>query len=458
MFSRHRPVLSEVEGQCDCIRRFGLEQTKVCIIGAGPAGLMASIHCATENAETAVFETNTTAGRKLLLTGGGRCNLTHLGSPDEIVRSIGPKGRFLSYCLHKFPPEHVRQFFRELGLESIVEKACSELAESNDCVFPSSDRAEDVRDCLIKRAKDLNVRFYFDKSVKRITREGNSFAVHTNREIIVAEKVIIATGGTSFPQTGSTGDGYRFAKELGHTIVEPKASLVPLVTRENWPGLIAGTAVENVKISARVNNKKITTSGSLVFTDDGIGGLAAWDMSRHLTDFLPALSKPAPSAIEGVEVPAQKPAEITIDLVPAMNETEFEAYLLDLFAKYPKRTIINVLFDLVPKKLAGFLCRRAGVAEITGSQLKKEQRRKVIQFLKKLPLSIKSTRPIAEAIVTRGGVSTAEIEPKTMESKICPGLFFAGEIIDVDGPCGGYSLQICWSTGALAGASAACKF
>ena len=448
-----------------------MERTKVCIIGAGPAGLMASIHCRlapascfrtppsfasqseavgckkAAGAETAVFETNTTAGRKLLLTGGGRCNLTHLATPDEIVRSFGPKGRFLSYCLHKFPPEHVRQFFRELGLVCIVEK--------DDCVFPSSDRAEDVRDCLINHAKNLGVRFYFDKSVKSITREGSSFAVHTNREIIVAEKVIIATGGLSFPKTGSTGDGYRFAKELGHTIVEPRASLVPLVTRENWPGLIAGTAVENVKISARINNKKITTSGALVFTDDGIGGLAAWDMSRHLTDRLPALSKPAPSAIEGVEVPAQKPVEITIDLVPTMNETEFEAYLLGLFAKYPKRTVINVLFDLVPKKLAGLLCRRAGVAEITGSQLKKEHRRKVIQFLKKLPLSIKSTRPIAEAIVTRGGVSTAEINSKTMESKICPGLFFAGEILDVDGPCGGYSLQICWSTGALAGSEAA---
>jgi predicted Rossmann fold flavoprotein len=432
MFTRHR--------QGDGLRRFRLERMKVCIIGAGPAGLMASIHCTLATAETAVFETNTIAGRKLLLTGGGRCNLTHLASPDEIVRSFGPKGRFLSYCLHKFPPEQTRQFFRELGLESIVEK--------DDCVFPVTDRAEDVRDCLINHAKNLNVRFYFDKSVKRITREGNSFAVHTNKEIIVAEKVIIATGGLSFPQTGSTGDGYRFAKELGHTIVETKASLVPLVTRETWPAQIAGTAVENVKISAHIDNKKVTTAGALVFTDDGIGGLAAWDMSRHLTDYLPAHSPGRSPAQPG------KPVEVFIDLVPAMNEAEFNEYLLGLFAKYPKKIVVNVLFDLVPKKLAGFLCRQAGVAETTGSQLKKEQRIKITQLLKKLPLSIKGTRPIAEAIVTRGGVSTAEIDTKTMESKICPGLFFAGEIIDADGPCGGYSLQICWSTGALAGSSA----
>lgn len=421
------------------VRSFGLEQTKVCIIGAGPAGLMAAIHCALGNAETAVFETNTTAGRKLLLTGGGRCNLTHLASPDEFVRSIGPKGRFLSYCLHKFSPEHVRKFFSELGLESIVEK--------DDCVFPASNRASDVRDCLINRAKDLGVRFFFDKPVKSITRKEDAFEIHTSRDSFLADKVIIATGGLSFPKTGSTGDGFRFAKEFGHTIVEPKASLVPLVTREKWPSLMAGTAMENVKLYARINNKKVVTAGALVFTDDGIGGLAAWEMSRYLTDLLAPPLERAGSA-------PQKPIEVLIDLVPARNETEFEEYLLGLFAKYPKRTIINVLFDIVPKRLAGFLCRRAEVAEITGSQLKKEDRRKVIKFLKKLPLSIVKTRPLDEAIVTRGGVSTAEINTKTMESKICPGLFFAGEVIDVDGPCGGYSLQICWSTGALAGSEA----
>lgn len=394
---------------------------------------MASIHCTLANAETAVFETNTTAGRKLLLTGGGRCNLTHLAGPDEIVRAFGPKGRFLSYSLHQFTPQHVRQFFSELGLESIVEK--------DGCVFPASNRASDVRDCLINHAKNLGVHFYFDKSVKRITREGNSFAIHTNRGIIVAEKVIIATGGLSFPQTGSTSDGYRFAKELGHTIVEPKASLVPLVTRETWPAQIAGTAVENVKISARIDNKKITTAGALVFTDDGIGGLAAWDMSRHLTDHLPALTKPL---------------EITIDLTPQIKETELGAKFTSLIAANPKKKVVNILMEFVPKRVAEVLCMLAGcVDEIEANQLKKDVRKKLISKLKALPLSVTNTRPIAEAIVTRGGISTAEIESKTMESKICPGLFFAGEVIDVDGPCGGYSLQMCWSTSTLAGSSAA---
>jgi predicted Rossmann fold flavoprotein len=393
---------------------------------------MASIHCAAEKTETAVFETNTTAGRKLLLTGGGRCNLTHMGSPEESIRSFGPKGRFLSYCLHKFSPEDTRKFFHELGLDSIV--------EPDGCVFPCSNRASDVRDCLISHAKDLNVRFFFDKPVKNITRQGNSFEVHTNKEVLVAKKVIIATGGLSFPQTGSTGDGYRFAQELGHTIIEPRASLVPLVTRENWPGQIAGTAVENVKISARIDNKKITTTGALVFTDDGIGGLAAWDMSRHLTDHLPA---------------SEKPLEITIDLAPQVTEAELGTQLTSLIAENPKKKIVNILAEFLPKRLAEVLCNLVGCNEIEANQLKKDVRKKLVRIIKSLPLSITNTRPIAEAIVTHGGVSTTEIEPKTMESKIYPGLFFAGEVIDADGPCGGYSLQMCWSTGSLAGSEAA---
>jgi predicted Rossmann fold flavoprotein len=393
---------------------------------------MASICCAAENAETAVFETNTTAGRKLLLTGGGRCNLTHLASHGEIVRSFGPKGRFLSYCLHKFTPECTRQFFHKLGLESIV--------EPDGCVFPVSDRAADVRDCLINHAKNLGVRFYFDKSVKRIVQDGNSFVIHTNHDGFAAEKVIIATGGLSFPQTGSTGDGYRFAKELGHTIVEPRASLVPLVTHESWPGRVAGTAVENVRVCAHINNKKITTAGALVFTDDGIGGLAAWDMSRHLTDHLPAL---------------EKPLKITIDLAPQVAQVELGTRVTSLIATNPKKKIVNILAEFVPKRLAEVLCKLAGCNEIEANQLKKDVRKKLVSNLKALPLSVTNTRPIAEAIVTRGGVSTCEIDSSTMESKICPGLFFAGEVIDADGPCGGYSLQMCWSTGALAGSSAA---
>jgi predicted Rossmann fold flavoprotein len=210
---------------------------------------------------------------------------------------------------------------------------------------------------------------------------------------------------------------------------------VPLVTKEDWPGELAGTSLENVAISAIPDKKKVSVVGPMIFTHDGIGGPSVLDLSRLLADYLPA----------------QKPMEIAIDIMPAMNESKLEEYLISQLSQHSRKIIINVLFDLIPKKLAGFLCRRAGIAETTGSQLKKEQRRQLIQLLKKLPLSITATRPIEEATITNGGVSTAGIDPTTMQSKICPGLFFAGEVIDADGPCGGYNLQICWSTAALAG-------
>ena len=209
-----------------------------------------------------------------------------------------------------------------------------------------------------------------------------------------------------------------------------------------------------------IDKKRISVSGPMIFTYDGIGGPAVLDLSRLLTDYLPASassdlgSTPSRDGL-GEAGPAKKPIKIFIDVVPAMNEAKLEEYLMGQLSQYSKKIIVNVLFELVPKKLGGLICALAGIAETNASQLKKEQRRKVVQLLKKLPLSIEATAPIEEATITRGGVSTAEIDPKTMQSKICPGLFFAGETIDVDGPCGGYNLQIAWSTGALAARSAA---
>lgn len=396
---------------------------------------MASIRCAIANAETVVVESNTTAGRKLLLTGGGRCNFTHLAGPDEIARAFGPKGRFLSYSLHQFTPQHVRQLFRKWGLESKVEQ--------DGCVFPFTDRAGDVRDALVDQAKRLGVRFLYGRRISSIAKEAGVFIIRATAEPLCAERLIITTGGLSWPQTGSTGDGYRFAREMGHTIVEVKASLVPLVTRQDWPGQLAGTAVEDVRVSVRINNRKITTAGAIIFTDDGIGGPAVLDMSRYLTDHLPAVGTPV---------------GITLDLAPQIAETGLGTQFTALIAANPKKKVVNVLAGFVPKRLSVVLCGLAGCGdEIAANQLKKDVRKRIVRILKALPLSIMNTRPIAEATVTRGGVSVAEIETKTMESKICPGLFFAGEVIDVDGPCGGYNLQMCWSTGALAGSSAAKK-
>ena len=404
-------------------------ETEICIIGAGPAGLTAAIFARQAGADTTIIEGNTTAGRKLMLTGAGRCNLTHNASPAELVRTFGTaQGRFLSYCLYRFSPQDVLDFFDSLGLKTRTEQ--------DGCVFPASDRAGEVRDALINQAKKLGVDFLYGKRAEKITKEADTFIIHTPNEPVRAEKVIIATGGLSWPRTGCTGDGYRFARSFGHNISQTKASLVPLVSLEDWPGLLAGTPVEKVRISARINNKKIVTAGALIFTDDGIGGPAVLDMSRHLTDYLPA---------------EKIPIKITLDLAPNVEQSAFDKEMTELLSSNPKKKIINILAEFFPKRIGTFLCKRAGCDDgLAAGRLTKDVRKKLIAAIKALPLSILRTREIAEATVTRGGVSLKEIEPKTMESKICPGLFYAGEVIDVDGPCGGYNLQISFSTAALA--------
>jgi len=402
------------------------------IFSAGPPAEAGYAKAGADSATT-IIEANTNAGRKLLLTGAGRCNLTYQAEPTDIVREFGAKGRFLSYCLYQYPPKYIQDFFASLGLRLKIEK--------DGCVFPASDRAGDLRDTLVERAKKLGVRFLYDRRVKSVAKENDTFIVRTEKEVVYTEKLIIATGGLSYPQTGSTGDGYRFAREMGHTIVEPKPSLVPLVTREDWPKQLAGTAVEDVRLSAHINNKKVITAGAIIFTEDGIGGPAVLDMSRYLTDYLPV---------------GKKPIAISLDLVPQIKEAELEKQITERLSINPKKKVVNVLAEFVPKRLSTVLCRQAGCSdELAAGQLKKDVRRKLVRILKALPISVVSTRPIDEATVTHGGASVTEIEPKTMESKICPGLFFAGEVIDADGPCGGYNLQICWSTGALAGHSAA---
>ena len=402
-------------------------ETKVCIIGAGPAGLMSAIFAVQAGAQVVVIEKNATAGQKLLLTGGGRCNITHAGTVDDFVRVYGKRGRFLRHCLHEFSPDATRDFFGQIRIATKVDE--------DGCVFPVSESAGNVQYALLGQCKKLGVQFVFSRGVEGIKKHGAEFIISAGKEVLTTHKVIIATGGASYPATGSTGDGYKLAKSLGHTIIEPKPALVPLITSEKWCAELAGISRDNVTISAIVDKKKVSVSGPMIFTYDGIGGPAVLDLSRLLTDYLPA----------------KKPIEVTIDLVPAMNEAKLEEYLMGQLSQYSKKIIANVLFELVPKKLGGLICGQAGITETTASQLKKEQRRKVIQLLKKLPLLIEATGNIEEAIITRGGVSTAEIDPKTMQSKICPGLFFAGETIDADGPCGGYNLQIAWSTGALAG-------
>jgi len=420
-------------------------KTGVCVVGAGPAGLMAAIHAVGGPAPVWVLETNATAGRKLLLTGGGRCNLTHASSPEEIARAFDespePKGRagrtvkpgrFLRHSLYEFPPESVRQFFQSRDLASIV--------ETDGCVFPAGNQAADVRNLLVRETEKLGVRLQYQSRVHEIVRAQEDFIVHLQDRQISAGRVILAAGGLSWPQTGSTGDGYRFAERLGHTILPPRPALVPLVTRETWVAELAGVALADVTIRVASDKHSPAVTGNMLFTPRGLGGPAVLNLSRFLTDALP--SEP-----HGIPV--------AIDLFPKMDESRMDRRLQQLLQTHAKRTLANAVSELVPRQFAQTLCRLAGCdCDLHAGQLTAERRRHLVATVKRLPLHVIAAEPIAKATVTRGGVSRDEIEPRTMESKIRPGLFFAGEVIDLDGPCGGYNLQMCWSTGALAGRSA----
>ncbi len=408
-------------------------RTDVAVIGGGAAGLMASISSAEGGAKTAIIEANTSAGRKLLRTGRTRCNLTHTGSVEDFVKAYGSFGIFLRHSVYNFSSEDLRRYFAQHKLKTKVEK--------DGCVFPSTERAGDVVRVLVDDARRLSVRFLYGRRVQSVGKNENGFVLLADNEKVEAYAVIIATGGVTWPHTGSTGDGYKFAKALGHTIVEPKACLTRLITAESWPGQLAGVGVENVVITAKLDSRKLRASGPMMFTHDGIGGPAVFDFSRLITDFLPS---------------AAQPIKITIDMLPAYEVQELDREIISLCAKNPQKELAGVLTRFLPHSLAANIaCQLNPSATILDGQLQKNQRRQLVEMLKKLPLSIKAAGPIAEATVTRGGVDTGEISPKTMESKLCPGLFFAGEVINVDGPCGGFNLQIAFSTGCLAGKTAA---
>jgi predicted Rossmann fold flavoprotein len=404
----------------------------VLVLGAGPAGLFASIHAAAPGASTAVIDPNTMAGRKLLLTGAGRCNLTHAGPARDFLQAFGPQRKFLSYCLYEYPSEQIIAFFLERGLRTQVEET--------GCVFPATQRATAVRDILVKEARQFGVAFHYGRRVQTIKRSAHGFIVSTDQETFKARKIVLATGGLSYPQTGSSGDGYRFARDLGHEIVKPKPSLIPLITAQHWPGELAGTSIPDVRITARLSGRRETRSGGLIFIPNGIGGPAVLDLSCFLTDHLPSRGNPIP---------------VFVDLLPTVPRDQLTKQLVTLCAEQPKKSILGLVAGLVPKRLARTICEFCACDDdLRACNLSKQKRQQLVEILKSLKLSIVETRPMAEATVTRGGVSIAQINPQTMESSCCPGLFFAGEIMDVDGPCGGYQLQMCWSTGALAGRSA----
>ena len=406
-------------------------KSDVIVVGGGPAGMMAATTAVENGAQVILLEPNERLGKKLNITGKGRCNVTNNCSQEELLQHIPRNGKFLYSALAQWDSSDVIDFFEGLGVPLKTERG--------NRVFPVSDRAFDVSGGLEKRLRALKVHMVRDRAVSLIIEDGALRGVKGQRDSYEAGQVVVATGGVSYPLTGSTGDGYRFAEAAGHTVVEPRGSLVPLTAAGDTCQRLQGLSLRNVTLRAYENDKKIYEElGEMLFTHFGVSGPLILSASAHMRQF------------------DKKKYRLEIDLKPALNEKTLDRRLVDIFVEKANSDLINALDDLLPKKLIPVFIDLAGadprekVHDIT-----KEQRRSMLTILKAMPVEITGTRPVAEAIVTTGGVKVGEVDPSTMESKKLPGLYFAGEVLDVDGYTGGFNLQIAWCTGHLAGQSAA---
>ena len=416
---------------------------KVVVIGGGPAGMMSSITSAKRKNEVILIEKNSSLGRKLLITGKGRCNITSSLEMSEFINNTPGNGRFLFSAFQQFTNQDIIEMLKKNGLE--VKK------ERGNRIFPVTDKAQSVLDCFENELRANKVKIMRNSTVKRINSiigENNEKVVNSveleNGKILEADKVIIATGGKSYPRTGSTGDGYKFAKELGHTIITPKASIVPLEADKELCQSLQGLSLKNVKIQLKniENNKKIYDDfGEMLFTHFGVSGPTILSSSAHLL------------RVKNVdELLKQRKIKLVIDLKPALSKEELDSRILRDFEEVKNKEFKNSLDKLLPKKMIEVIIKLSGIKENKKvNEITKEERFKLVELLKNFEVTITGFRPIEEAIVTAGGVSTKEINPKTMESKLIKGLYFAGEVIDVDSYTGGFNLQIAYSTGFVAG-------
>lgn len=415
---------------------------EVIVIGGGPAGLFASVWAAKKGCKVKVLEKRERPARKLLITGKGRCNLTNNADVQELIDNVPGNGEFLYSAFYSFTNYQLIEFFNKIGVKTKVERGGR--------VFPESDKAMEVVDALIKQVKENDVELICNAEVEDIFVENqrvNGVILKDGRKIKCGA-VIISTGGMSYPATGSTGDGYRMAKKLGHKIETPKPSLVPLETKEKWVKNIMGLSLKNVAISLQYKNKKplYEDFGEMLFTHFGVSGPIIISSSRHLLDIF---------FMNGSRVNSED-VKLHIDLKPALSIEKLDERLQRDFVKYSNKQFKNSLQDLLPSKLIPIIIDLSGISpDKLTNQITKAERIRLAELLKKLTLTVKGFRPIEEAIVTAGGVNTDEVNPSTMESKIIKGLFFAGEVIDVDAYTGGFNLQIAFSTGYVAGVSAA---
>ena len=406
------------------------------VVGGGAAGMMAAITAARLGTDVCLVERNPKVGRKLYITGKGRCNVTNHCSPQELLSATPRNGKFLYSAAERTPPSWVEEFFAALGVPLKVERG--------NRVFPVSDRAADIIDALFRELRRLGVPILQGRVSALDCREGAVCGVELGEEKartgLACQAIILATGGLSYPATGSTGDGYEFARALGHTVVEPRPSLVPLeVPGEDCPRM-QGLALKNVQLTVKNQKGKAVfrEQGELLFTHFGLSGPLVLSASAHMRDF------------------AKDRYRCHIDLKPALDEATLDARLVRELTQGANRDMDNLMGALLPRLMIPVVLERAGIpGEKKAHDLTRGERRRLLEQLKDFALDISGPRPVAEAIVTSGGVKVGEVDPRTMASKKVRGLFFAGELLDVDAYTGGFNLQIAWATGRAAGEGAA---
>ena len=402
------------------------------VVGGGAAGMMAAITAAENGAQVTLLERNDRLGKKLYITGKGRCNVTNDCAPEDFFQNVPRNPRFLYSAIYAFPPREVMAWFEARG--------CALKTERGNRVFPQSDKSASVIDALRAELRRLGVRVLQERALDIVTQDGAVCGIETDGGFHKTERVILATGGCSYPQTGSTGDGYRMLEKLGHTIVPPVGSLVPLVEKGYDCKQMQGLALKNVALRL-VNQKGKTVFeefGELLFTHFGLSGPVVLSASAHMNE--------------------KDAYTVLLDLKPALDEQKLDLRLLRDFEKFQNRDFENALVELLPRSMIPVIVRRSGIpAEEKVHSITREQRRALLELMKRFPVEISCKAPVEEAIVTSGGVKVSEIEPGTMQSKRVHGLYAAGELLDVDAYTGGFNLQIAWATGRAAGLAAACE-
>ena len=406
------------------------QNNRILVVGAGAAGMMAAISAARAGEQVLVIEPNEKVGRKIYITGKGRCNVTNDCTQAEFLNSVPRNGKFLYSAISRFSTRDTMAFFEDLGVRLKVERG--------NRVFPCSDKAADIIDALFFEMRRQGVELLCDRVTELITADGHVTGVKTAKNgTLLGKSVILATGGASYPRTGSTGDGYRLAQSVGHTLAPIRGSLVPLESDDPCCPAMQGLSLRNVELKVKNQKGKVIyrEQGEMLFTHFGLSGPLVLSASAHL-DF------------------TKNTYTAHIDLKPALDEQKLDARLLRDFEERANQNFSSVLGGLVPQSMVPVIVERCGIpAAQKAHDIRREQRRQLLELLKDLAITLKGTRPVEEAIITSGGVKVGEVDPKTMESKRISGLYFAGELLDVDAYTGGFNLQIAYSTGYTAGKS-----